>query len=54
MDDLEEYEDRPIEHFLIAFACTIQLRQSKLQFDELLFLKGVVDKNIEEYEREIH
>jgi len=50
----EEGSQQPIEYILIALACNIQLRQSKLEFDELFFLREEIDKAIEKYEIELH
>ena len=55
MDSEEEEESKqPIEYILIALACTIQLRQSKLELDELFFLKEEIDKAIEKHEIALH
>ena len=54
MDSEEEESQQPIEHTLIALACTIQLRQSKLELDELFFLKEEIDKAIEKHEIALH
>tara|TARA_R110002020_G_scaffold298029_3_gene513747 strand:+ start:286 stop:402 length:117 start_codon:yes stop_codon:yes gene_type:complete len=38
----------------MAFAYVIQVRQGKLEFDELLFLKDMISKEIEKHDRELH
>ena len=47
-------KDRPIEHIIIALAAMIQLRESKMDLEELIFLKEAVDKELENYERILH
>jgi hypothetical protein len=54
MDDETEHEDRPIEHIIIALSCAIQLRQSKIILEELLFLNEALKKELKKYERDIH
>tara|TARA_R110002020_G_scaffold198231_2_gene399469 strand:- start:5654 stop:5773 length:120 start_codon:yes stop_codon:yes gene_type:complete len=39
---------------VIALAAAVQLRQTNLELEELLFLYEVLVKTIEEYEREVH
>ena len=52
---LEETEfEQPIEHVIIALGCLLQLRQSNIEYEELLFLKEAVHERIKTYEREIH
>ena len=53
---VDEYEtkDRPIEHIIIALAAMIQLRESTMNLEELLFLKEAVEKELETYERTMH
>jgi hypothetical protein len=45
---------QPVENIIIAFAANIQLRQSKLELEELLFLYDTIKEAISSYEREIH
>tara|TARA_R110002020_G_scaffold133304_3_gene297460 strand:- start:12021 stop:12185 length:165 start_codon:yes stop_codon:yes gene_type:complete len=47
-------KDRPIEHIIIALAAMIQLRESKMDLEELIFLKEAVEKELENYERILH
>ena len=54
MGSEEEESQQPIEHTLIALACTIQLRQSKLELDELFFLRQEINKAIKESEIDLH
>jgi len=44
----------PIEHIIMSFAFAIQERGSKLEFDELLFLRDAVLQEIEKHDRELH
>tara|TARA_Y100000296_G_C4960012_1_gene150493 strand:+ start:325 stop:486 length:162 start_codon:yes stop_codon:yes gene_type:complete len=52
--DFEETEEYPLEHIIMAFAYAIQVRRNKLEFDELLFLKEMILKEIEKHDRELH
>ena len=55
MDSEEEEESKqPIEYILIALACTIQLRQSKLELDELFFLRAEIDESIKNFRIDLH
>lgn len=54
MVDEDETKDRPIEHIVIALAAMIQLRESRMNLEELLFLKEAVEKELETYERTMH
>ena len=54
MDSQEAQPEHPIEHIIIAYAATVQLRQSKFELDELLFLYDAVGNAIANYERELH
>lgn len=54
MDDQETEFEPPIEHIIIALACAVQLRRSNLEFEELLFLQKIIEKEIKKYERDIH
>ena len=54
MDSEEDKEKRPIEYILIALACNVQLRQSGLELDELLFLREEINEAIKNYEIELH
>jgi len=46
--------EQPVEHIIIAYAANVQIRQSKLQLEELLFLYDAIKEAISNYEREIH
>jgi hypothetical protein len=37
MASQETNQEQPVEHIIIAYAATVQLRQSKFELDELLF-----------------
>lgn len=50
----ETDQQQPVEYIIIAFAANIQLRQSKLELDELLFLYDSIKDAIGNYERELH
>ena len=53
--DFEETESKqPVENVVIAFAANIQLRQSRLELEELLFLYDSIKEAISNYERELH
>jgi len=54
MANENETQDRPIEHIIIAFAAMIQLRESKIDLEELIFLKEAIDRELEKYERIVH
>ena len=54
MADEDKTKDRPIEHIVIALAAMIQLRESRMNLEELLFLKEAVEKELETYERTMH
>ena len=54
MDSQEAQPEHPIEHIIIAYAATVQLRQSKFELDELLFLYDAVGNAIANYKRELH
>ena len=54
MDSEENQTKRPIEYILIALSCNIQLRQSQLELDELLFLRQELDEAIENFEAILH
>lgn len=43
-----------IEHIIMAFAFAIQERRSKLEYDELLFLRDIILREIENHDRELH
>ena len=47
-------QEQPIENIVIAFAANVQIRQSKLELEELLFLYDAIKEAISSYEREIH
>ena len=47
-------QEQPIENIIIAFAANVQIRQSKLELEELLFLYDAIKEAISNYEREIH
>jgi len=46
--------EQPVEHIIIAYAATVQLRQSKFDLEELLFLYEVIGNTIDSYKRELH
>ena len=50
----EPDQQHPVENIIIAFAANIQLRQSKLELEELLFLYDSIKEAIGNYERELH
>ena len=50
----ETNQEQPGEHIIIAYAATGQLRQSRFELDELLFLYDVIGNAIAHYERELH
>ena len=53
--DLEEIElEQPVEDIVITLGCFLQLRGSPLDYEELLILKKVVQKGIDDYDREVH
>ena len=53
--DLEEIElEQPVEDIVITIGCFLQLRGSALDYEELLILKEVVQKGIDNYDREVH
>ena len=54
MDSQEAQPEHPIEHIIIAYAATIQLRQNQFNLEELLFLQEALMKAIEKQERELH
>ncbi len=54
MADETELDERPIEHIIIALSCVVQLRQSKITLEELLFLNEALKKELKKYERDIH
>ena len=54
MADEDKNNDRPIEHIIIALAAIIQLRETRIDLEELIFLKEAVEKELEKYERIIH
>ena len=54
MANENETQDRPIEHIIIALAAMIQLRESKIDLDELIFLKEAIDRELEKHERIVH
>ena len=51
---MDPQEEHPIEHIIIAYAATIQLRQEQLNLEELLFLQATIEKAMEEKGRELH
>ena len=54
MANEDETTDRPIEHIISALAAMIQLRESRMDLEELIFLKEAVDRELEKYERTVH
>ncbi|SVB81529.1 uncharacterized protein METZ01_LOCUS234383 [marine metagenome] len=51
----EETESKfPIEHIIMSFAFAIQEQRRKLEYDELLFLRDTILKEIEKHDRELH
>ena len=53
--DFETPESKhSIEYIIMAFAFAIQERRGKLEYDELLFLKDMILKEIENHDRELH
>jgi|TARA_R110002074_G_scaffold168781_1_gene330232 hypothetical protein len=51
---LPEVEYTSVEHTIAVFAAAMQLRQKKLELDELLFLYETLEKAIEKYEEVLH
>jgi hypothetical protein len=51
---LPEVEYTSVEHTIVVFAAAMQLRQKKLELDELLFLSDAIEKAIERYEEVLH
>ena len=51
---LPEVEYTSIEHTIAVCAATMQLRQQKLELDELLFLYDLLEKEIEKHELMLH
>ncbi len=54
MDSQEAQPEHPIEHIIIAYAATIQLRQDQFNLEELLFLQEAIMRAIDKQRREIH
>ena len=54
MDSQEAQPEHPIEHIVIVYAATIQLRQNTSSLEELLFLHEAIGRAIDSYERELH
>ena len=50
----EAQPEHPIEHIIIAYAATIQLRQDQFNLEELLFLQEAIMRAIDKQRREIH
>lgn len=46
--------ERPVEHVIIAYAANVQLRQEKLDLEELIFLYDAIGNTIANYKREMH
>lgn len=44
----------PVEHIIIAYAANVQLRQNRLDLEELLFLYDAIGDTIASYKRELH
>jgi|6_EtaG_2_1085325.scaffolds.fasta_scaffold324349_2 hypothetical protein len=51
----DEKEPKPLlEDIIITLACVLQLRQTKLELEELLFIEKEVVNAIKNYERNVH